>query len=225
VSADGVILVGGEALMDVVLSSSGQISAHPGGGPYNSARAIGRLGRPVAYLGQISADRFGAQLRQGLEDDGVLLDAVVATEDPTTLAIAEIDGAGLATYRFYLDGTSAAGLTAEAALAATPERVDAIHVGALGLVLEPTASALEAVVGAAAKETLVFLDPNCRPSAIADVAAYRARVERILARADVVKASEEDLAWLEPGLPAAAAGRAQRKRGPAVVLVPRGSRL
>lgn len=223
-NAGGVVLVGGEALVDMVLTDSGELRVHPGGAAYNVARAIARLGRPVSYLGRISKDRLGARLRQGLEEDGVLLDTALATDDPTTLAIAEIDGAGLVTYRFYTEGTSTAGLTAEAALTVVPDRLDVIHVGGLGLVLEPMAGALEAVVDAAAENTLVFLDPNCRPSATADVSAYRSRLNRVLARTDVVKASEEDLAWLEPGLTPAEAGRELLKRGPAVVLVTRGAK-
>ena len=69
------------------------------------------------------------------------------TEDPTTLALAELgDGGSVSRYRFYTQGTSAAGLTPEAALVALPERVATLFVGTLGLVLEPMASALEAVV-------------------------------------------------------------------------------
>src|SRR5215207_2151324 len=104
------ILVGGEALYDLVLDRTGDLRAHPGGAAFSTARTIGRLRQPVAYLGRLSTDRFGETLHRILADDGVGLDAVVRTDEPTTLALAEIDEAGGATYRFYEQGTSAPGL-------------------------------------------------------------------------------------------------------------------
>jgi fructokinase len=81
-------------------------------------------------------------------------------------------------------------------------------VGTLGLVFDPSAGALEDLVAAAGDGVLVAVDPNCRPAAIPDPDAYRARLDRILARADLVKASDADLAWLQPGLAPAEAMRA-----------------
>src|SRR3954469_18164097 len=95
------IVVGGEALFDLVLEETDALQAHPGGGPFNTARTLGRLEQPVSYLGRLSTDRFGTRLRQLLIDDRVRLDTVVSTDDPTTLALAEIDPAGAARYRFY----------------------------------------------------------------------------------------------------------------------------
>ena len=91
------ILVGGEALVDLVLSDGDEVGAHLGGGPFNCARTLGRLEQPVAYLGRISTDRFGLRLRAQLEANGVGLEAVVETEDPTTLALAELDADSAAT--------------------------------------------------------------------------------------------------------------------------------
>ena len=158
----GVIVVGGEALVDLVVGGDDELAGHLGGGPFNCARTLGRLEQPVAYLGRISSDRFGARLREALRADGVSLEAVVDTEDPTTLALAELDEEGAATYRFYFEGTSVPGLTPEAALSVLPERVGMIHVGTLGLVFEPVADALEAVV-AQAGDALVMVDLNIRP--------------------------------------------------------------
>jgi fructokinase len=212
--SEGVIVVGGEALVDLVLGedplggAGGALAWHPGGGPYNVARTIARLGQSVAYLGRLSTDRFGARLRRELEADGVRLEAVVTTDAPTTVALAEVDAAGAARYRFYVTGTSAPGLTPEAATAALPARVAAFYAGTLGLVFEPMASALEALVGRMGGDTLVAVDPNCRPAAIDDPVTYRARLDRMLARADVVKASEDDLAWIDPGAAPVDAARA-----------------
>jgi fructokinase len=219
----GVVLVGGEALFDLVLDDAGELRAHAGGGPFNTARTLGRLGRPAAYLGRLSSDRFGATLERMLGEDGVARDAVVPTDDPTTLALVEIDGAGSARYRFYADGTSVAGLTAPDALRVLPARVAMLHVGSLGLILEPVATALEAVVDVLADDALVTVDPNVRPWAIADPAAYRSRLRRILSRTHVVKASEEDLAWLAPGEGSVDAARGLLARGPTVALLTRGA--
>jgi fructokinase len=217
-----VILVAGEALYDLVPGDGSDLRAYPGGGPFNTARTIGRLQQPVAFLGRISTDRFGATIERMLAEDGVALDAVVRTDEPTTLALADVDAQGVARYRFYAQGTSATGLTAEAALAALPDEVAALHVGTLGLTLEPVAGAVEAVIERLAGQALVMVDPNIRPWVVDDPAAYRARLRRVLARSHVLKVSEEDVAWLDPERPPLATARALLDAGPAVVLLTRG---
>jgi fructokinase len=217
------IVVGGEALIDLVPHAAGELRAHTGGGPYNTARTLGRLEQDVHYLGCISDDGFGAQLRGQLTEDGVSLDTVVATELPTTLALAELDERGAATYRFYSEGTSAPALAPEAALEAIPARVDMLHVGTLGLVMEPTALALQAVVEAVSDRALVMVDPNCRPTFIPDRGTYRRSLAATLALAHVVKVSDDDLRYLEPGAGTLAAARALLDDGPGVALVTLGS--
>ena len=217
------ILVAGEALFDLVLhDTEDDLHGHPGGGPFNTARTIGRLDQPVAYLGRLSIDRFGRKLDAMLEADGVDRGSLIETNEPTTLAIAEVDHEGVARYRFYERGTSASGLTAEAALAALPDRVDILPVGTLGLMLEPVATSTEAVVERLAGDALVAVDPNIRPWVIDDEDAYRARLGRVLARSHVVKVSEEDVGWLYPGMPAVEAVRRLLEQGPAVGLLTRG---
>ncbi len=218
------ILVGGEALYDLVAGASdGSLAGHAGGGPFNVARTIGRLRQPVAFLGRLSTDRLGATHARMLADDGVGAECIVRTADPTTLALASLDDEGVASYGFYTAATAAAGLTAGNALAALPHRVAALHVGTLGLVLEPVASAMEAVVERLAGDTMVVVDLNCRPQAIDEPRAYRERLARIVAYSDVVKASEEDLGWLDPSLPRLEAARALLQRGPAAVLLTLGA--
>jgi fructokinase len=220
---DGVVVVTGEALIDLVLARDGSLDGHPGGGPYNVARTIGRLEQPVVYLGRLSTDAFGRRLRQGLEAEGVSLDGVVPTDAPTTLALAELDERGAAQYHFYEAGTSAPGLSAEAAAAALPERVRTFYLGTLCLVFEPMASTLEALVARMPADTLVALDPNCRPTTIDDPAGYRGRLARLLARTDVVKASEDDLVWIHPGTDPVTAARARLAQEHAVALVTLGA--
>jgi fructokinase len=213
------IVVAGESLIDLIVGADGRVDANPGGGPYNVARTIGRLGHAVAYFGRLSTDRFGALLRAGLAAEGVDLALVPTTDAPTLLAVAELDAAGAATYHFYVDGTAAPGLSAGDVHDGLPAAATALHIGTLGLVFEPMASTIEALVAGVRPDVLVMADPNCRPTAIANPIAYRSRLGRILGRVDVVKASVDDLAWLDPGSEPLAAARRLLDDGPAVVLV------
>jgi fructokinase len=212
-----VIVVAGEALIDLVVSDE-QIAATPGGAPYNVARGCARLGVPTELMATLSTDGFGERLAAGLGESGVSTSLVQHTDRPTTLAVAELDAGGGARYRFYADGTSAALLTP----AALPRAATALVTGGLGLVLEPMATAVESIVARVADDVLVLVDLNCRPAAIDDRDAYVGRLRRVLARADVVKASDEDLAWLSPGAPFAAAAAELREGDRTIVLVTTG---
>jgi fructokinase len=221
-----VIAVIGEALIDLVVDGEGgEVAACPGGGPYNTARTLGRLGMAPVFLDRLSGDSFGRMLRARLDADGVTLGIPEPSEAPTTLALVEIDPAGVARYGFYLTGTAAADLEYPALAAALSPGVTAVHVGSLGLVMEPIGSGVEQVISRdVPPDALVMVDPNCRPGAIGDRTAYLARIGRILRRADVVKVSTDDLDYLSPGTPAAAAATAMLSKGPALVLVTDGPR-
>ena len=141
-----------------------------------------------------------------------------ALDLPTTLALAELDEGGAATYRFYFDRTSAPAVTDADAHGAVTAATTVLHVGTLGLVLEPMASSLEQLVADVGDDVLVFVDPNCRPKVIDDAPTYRARLHRVLARADVVKVSGDDLDFLAPGVDGLRACRDLLALGPQVVL-------
>lgn len=217
------IVVGGEALIDMLTTLDGGFNPVAGGGPYNAARTLARLGQEVSFLGRLSDDALGRMMRRQLETDGVDTAMIVETSDPSTIALAEIDDEGVAQYRFYLRGTSAPGLTPDAALAALDLLPRAIHVGTLGLALEPMADALAGLVDGAAASTLVMVDPNCRPGAVADFEAFRARILRISRRADVIKASVEDLEYLALASTPDDAARALLDGGARLVLLTAGS--
>jgi fructokinase len=212
------VVVAGEALVDLILSPSGAVAALAGGGPFNSARTLARLGVDTVFLGGLADDRFGRLLRARLAEDGVRLGLPRGVGLPTSLAVAELDESGAASYRFYLDHTSAPEVHAAEALAAVPAGTRALHVGTLGLVLEPLAESVEAIVAAADADAVVLVDPNCRPGIIRDEGAYRARLGRVLARADVVKVSGDDLDYLDPTVTPLDAARALLHQGPRVVL-------
>ena len=97
-----------------------------------------------------------------------------------------------------------------------------LHAGTLGLMLEPVADALEAVIARLSGHAMVFIDPNIRPDVIADPEAYRARLARVLAMSHVVKVSEEDLDWIAPGRRSVDAMRELLAGGPSVGLLTRG---
>jgi fructokinase len=189
------ILVSGEALVDLVIEPSGATTAAIGGGPFNTARAIARLGSPVAFHSPISNDRYGALISQQLRDDGVQEWAVCATTTPTTLAAASLDDDGAATYRFYLTDTS---ITAVRPIA-LPDGLHSLHVGTLALVIPQFLAAVQQMVDALGESTLLFVDPNCRPSATPDRDAFATALRPMIARADVVKVSSDDLAFLGNG--------------------------
>jgi fructokinase len=193
--------------------------AHDGGGNFNAARTIARLGRPVRFLGRLSTDPYGQRLERSLAEDGVDTSTVVHTRDPTTLALAELDSEGGASYGFYANGTAAPGLTPEAALAALPADTGVLYTGGLGLALEPMALALEALIQVLSERALVVVDPNFRPGAAQNELRYRTRLTEAFDHADVIKLSEHDLALLSPGQDPRAAARTFCAAGPAAVLL------
>jgi fructokinase len=217
------VVIAGEALIDLIIGRDGSVTPAAGGGQYNAARAVARLGGDVHFLGRISDDWFGKMLRAKLEADGVGTDLVVATGDPTTLVLAEIDEAGVAHYHWYIEKTTVPGLElADARRALTPTP-DALHVGTLGLAMEPIADSLAAVVAEVPDETFVMVDPNCRPTATPDFKRYQARMRRILERADVVKGSDEDFEYLALAETPEASARVLLEQGVGAVLVTQGA--
>lgn len=219
------IVVAGEALVDLVVSRSGQVDARLGGAAYNAARALARLGVEAALLERLSGDTLGKRLHDQLTEEKVALCVPEPSAKPCTLAVATLDAAGAASYSFYLDGTAGPDVDYESAKKALPAEVAAVHVGALGLVMEPFGAAIERLVLTDVPAgALVMLDPNCRPAAVADPGVYRARISAIARRADIVKASAEDLAYLYPGVSAEAAATVLRDDGAPLVLVTDGPR-
>jgi fructokinase len=216
-----VIVVIGEALIDLLVRPDGRVEAAAGGGPLNTARTIARLGQRVAFAGRLSTDAFGRRLRGALAEDGVDLDLVDSTDDPTTLAVVEARADGAADYRFYLEGTSAPGL--DAAVVERMGRPAALHVGTLGLVLEPIGSTVELAVRSMPPDAIVMLDLNARPAATPDRGAWVGRVERLLGRVDIVKASVEDLRRFRPDSDPQTAADAVVAAGPRVLLLTDGA--
>ncbi|MER7964172.1 MULTISPECIES: carbohydrate kinase family protein [Streptomyces] len=211
------IVVAGEALIDLVPQGTGALAAlRPalGGGPYNTAVALGRLGSPVAFCSRVSYDAFGEALLDRLRETGVDVSPVQRGSEPTTLAVASLDADGSAAYSFYVDGTADRLFALPAAL---PPGTRAVSFGTCSLVLEPGAGAYEALLReTAARGVFTALDPNIRAGLIADPDAYRARFKSWLPSVSLLKLSAEDAEWLG-GTP-----REWLAAGPAAVVVTRG---
>ncbi|MFJ7343335.1 carbohydrate kinase [Streptomyces sp. NPDC101110] len=191
------IVVAGEALIDLVPQGTGALAAlRPalGGGPYNTAVALGRLGSPTAFCSRVSSDAFGQALLDGLSETGVDVSSVQRGTEPTTLAVATVGADGSAAYSFYVDGTADRLFQAPSAL---PSGTRAVSFGTCSLVLEPGASAYEEMMRRAAAEgVFTALDPNIRPGLIPDADAYRARFKSWLPSVSLLKLSAEDAEWL-----------------------------
>ncbi|GAA3735362.1 carbohydrate kinase family protein [Salinactinospora qingdaonensis] len=226
------ITVVGEALIDLIGAENGTYRSVPGGAPANVAVALARLGVPVSLLARIGSDRFGRELRAYVGSRGVDTRDLVAAAEPSTLAIANLDASGHAEFDFYVRGTADWQWTPAELPDPVGEDVTALHVGSLALAMAPGAAVLEEWIARQRERVVVSYDPNVRPALAGERAQEVQRVERQVALADVVKASEEDLRWLydEPA-PATeqetAAFLAERAGawlalGPALVVVTRG---
>ncbi|MFL6143102.1 MAG: carbohydrate kinase family protein [Labedaea sp.] len=202
------ILVGGEALVDLVPEKStvddrsgGRTAGElpllrplPGGGPYNVAITVGRLGVPVRFLSRLSTDTFGEALLRRLRHSGVDVTMVQRGSEPTTLAVAGISPDGSARYSFHVEGTADRLVADPGEL---PAEVTTLSLGTLSLLLEPGASSYEALLRRhAARGGLTVLDPNIRPVLVADPDAYRARFASWLPDIGLLKLSVEDARWL-----------------------------
>jgi fructokinase len=214
-----VIVVCGEALIDVISSNDGRLEPTPGGGPFNTARALARLGVGTSFLGHLSRDEYGRKLAEQLTADGVDLSLVTFGPEPTTLAMARVDGGGLAAYQFLIDGTSAPHLTPAMLPSALAPEIQAMHLGSLGLVLEPIGTTLTDLALKESRRRLVMVDPNIRPSLIGGDGSYRSRLDSLMEQSTIVKASDSDLAWLFPDLSPEQAAQRILTRGARLVVV------
>ena len=194
------IACGGDALIDFVPvpTASGEDGFVPrcGGSCLNIAVALSRLGTPTTFIGGISTDLFGEMLADHLDIAGVSLAHATRSADETTLAFVKMDGND-ARYAFYDEHSAGRRWVFDPAT--LPAGLDALHVGSVTLNNDPSASAYESMVAHLHRDIVISLDPNCRPTLVADDDAYRARIGRIAAHTHIVRLSEEDFEYLYPG--------------------------
>jgi fructokinase len=218
------ILACGEALIDMLprRTEAGEaaFAPYPGGAVFNTAIALGRLGATVGFFSGLSNDLFGQMLREALEASNVDTSAAHISDQPTTLAFVRLID-GHATYAFYDENTAGRMLT-EGDLPLT--HADALFFGGISLVGEPCGSAYEALMAREAPRRVSMVDPNIRPSFITDEPAFRARLDRMLALADIVKLSDEDLRWLLGDVTIEEGARQVLAKGARVVLITEGAK-
>lgn len=210
----GRALVVGEALIDVVEHADGTVSRFPGGSPANVALGLGRLGRAVDLLTWLGPDADGDLVRAHLAASGVRVLPGDATR--TSTARARLDRNGTASYRFDLEWD----LPDPSAEPAGPPLV--VHTGSIAGVLEPGATRVAATVARHRDTATVTYDPNLRPALMGTPEKAAPHVEALVALADVVKVSDEDLAWYAPGTPDHEVVRRWAASGPGLVVVTRG---
>ncbi|GAB7190259.1 carbohydrate kinase [Kineococcus sp. NUM-3379] len=207
-------VVVGEALVDVVHGAGGGVSEHVGGSPLNVAYGLARLGADALLVTRLGDDAHGAAVREHLAGAGVRLSPGAVDALPTSVALARLDAEGRAAYEFDVRW--------ELAPVELPADAHVLHTGSIATALEPGAAAVRDLLGAARGRVTVSYDPNVRPAFLPAPERARTQVEEIVALADVVKASDEDLAWLAPGEDVVEVARAWVALGPSLVVVTRG---
>jgi len=191
------ILCCGEALIDMLprQTTEGEKAFAPyaGGAIFNTAIALGRLGVPAAFFTGLADDMMGEILRETLAASNVDASPCAIVARPSTLAFVKLVN-GQATYAFYDEGTAGRMIT-EADLPVLGDDCEALHFGAISLIPEPCGSTYEALMKREYATRVISLDPNIRPGFIKDKPAHMARIERMAAMSDILKFSDEDLAW------------------------------
>ena len=219
------ILCCGEALVDMIpaptVSGAVGFVPHSGGAVFNTAIALGRLGVQTGMLTGLSTDMFGRQLADSLKASHVDTSHIVTAERPTTLAFVRLQD-GHATYSFFDENTAGRMLSPED-LPDVPTDVSALYFGGISLACEPAANSYAALLDREGGDRAVMIDPNIRSRFIQDIDVYRARLDRMMAAADIVKVSDEDLNWLVPSpLSLSEKVAAVLSKGPSVVILTRG---
>jgi len=220
------ILCCGEALIDMLPreTTAGEpaFAPYPGGAVFNTAIALGRLGSATGFLSGLSTDLFGAKLSAALAASNVDAGLAIRSDQPTTLAFVTLQD-GHASYAFY-DENTAGRMLVPADLPTLPEAVRALFFGGISLPVDPCGGAYEALMLREAPTRVTMIDPNIRPGFIRDEVAYRARLSRMIAAADIVKLSDEDLRWLEGPGEIEPLARGILARGPKLVFVTEGAK-
>jgi len=213
------IIVVGENVVDLIPAGDGLLRPALGGGPANTAVAVARLGGQVAFAGRFGNDTYGRAFRARLHDAGVDLCYAVDAPNPSALALASLDASGAATYDFWLD--NAADFT-DAPLPTTSGD-DIAHIGSLGAYWPPGADGIERWIDSA--KATVTLDVNLRPIVLETQPDAIDRLGRLVQRAHVVKASDDDLLMAYPGIDPETTARAWLEApGPALVVLTLGAK-
>lgn len=171
---------------------------NPGGGPANMACAAAKLGADTAFLGKVGDDAFGRALRGILRDNGVNTDGLrMDKEHPTTLAFVHLNEAGDRSFSFYRHGGADTMLTPEEL---DRQAIEGARIFFFSSVLMAEGPSREASLAAAelarrAGATVAF-DPNLRLSLWPDEGEAKEWILRAAPYTDILKVSQEELAFL-----------------------------
>ncbi|TGP85895.1 MULTISPECIES: carbohydrate kinase [unclassified Mesorhizobium] len=219
------ILCCGEALIDMLPRTTTQgepaFAPYVGGAVFNTAIALGRLGAPAGFFSGLSSDLFGGQFREALGASKVSSTYAHTSPRPTTLAFVRLNN-GQATYTFYDENTAGRMLTIED-LPQLGGEIEAMLFGAISLISEPAGSAYEEFMRREHEARVMMLDPNIRPNFIPDKAKHLRRIREMMAMADIVKLSDEDLNWFGEAGSHEDVVRNWLDRGPKLIVVTHGS--
>lgn len=199
------ILVAGEALFDVfpVMGAAGEpslrLDAVTGGSPFNVACGLGRLGHAPLFFGGLAQGQLGDRQAEILARAGVGAQALVRKPNLAPLMVIALAADGQPTYSYYGQSTADVDIT-PTDLAVLPAMPDLLHVGSYALVMPPIADTLASLVTGMPQTSILTLDPNARPMVEPDADVWRKRLEPLYRRADIIKLSDEDVAFLAPGL-------------------------
>jgi fructokinase len=196
-------VVCGEALFDVFATGDTPtgmaMDARVGGSPFNVAVGLARLAQPVCFLSQVSRGFLGERLMRALAAEGVQTATVQRSDAPTTLSLIGLDAKGVPSYSFYGEGC-ADRLLSDDALAALPRQIKAINFGSYATVVGRTAATQRALVEREQGRTLIAYDPNIRLNVEPSLDVWRAQIDWMLPRTQLLKVSDEDLRLVWPGL-------------------------
>lgn len=214
----------GEALIDMLprqtTLAEASFAPYVGGAVFNTAIALGRLDIPVGFFTGISTDFFGGMLSESLAASHVDPRYVHRSGRPTTMAFVRLVE-GQATYLFY-DENTAGRMLFQADLPTIADDVEAMHFSCISLIPEPCGSTYEALMAREQARRVMMFDPNIRRNFITDKPSHLARMRRMLAMADIVKLSDEDLDWFEETGPVEGIAARWLALGPKLMVVTRG---
>jgi fructokinase len=216
------IWVCGEALIDLIPRGEQKV-AIVGGGPANTAKALARLGFDSYFIDGISTDSFGGMIKDQLLHDGVNLKYAHYSDKQTCTADVSLDKAGVASYVFTINGTATFDFTNDWLPDPAEIKPVVLQIGTLATIVQPAADVLLEWAKRVAKVAPIVFDPNVRSSVLPDRPKYQEAIAKWAAISEVIKVSEDDLAWLYPEQDQIAIAEEWIKGGSTLVIITKGS--
>lgn len=182
----------GEALTDMIQVQPGVWHSRVGGAGFNVARAMAALGVPSAFAGAVSQDVLGDALARSAVE--AALDTRFLQRCTQAPLLAMVYATAPPAYFFIGDDSADLYFEPSALPTGWQAAVRCVHFGGISLSREPLAARLVALARELkSRGTLISYDPNFRPPMDER---YDPVLHAMVALADVVKVSDEDLVGL-----------------------------